>query len=79
MGGRGAGPHGAVAARHLDHGGAGGPQAIKETGYPWTRPGYTCNWDPEAASPAGAQEYVVPAGAPVTVTAVMTPESYCTP
>lgn len=50
---------------------------IRETGYPWTRLGYTYNWDPAAASPVGAQEYVVPAGTEVTVTEVVDPRTYC--
>ncbi|HYH19237.1 MAG TPA: hypothetical protein VD995_11535 [Azospirillum sp.] len=50
---------------------------VKETGYPWTRLGYTYNWDPVAPTSVGAQEYVVPAGTEVTVTEVVTPEEYC--
>ncbi|HEY0834867.1 MAG TPA: hypothetical protein VGE72_13240 [Azospirillum sp.] len=50
---------------------------VKDTGYPWTRLGYTYNWDPAAPTPVGAQEYVVPAGTEVTVTEVVKPEDYC--
>ncbi|MBP2293184.1 hypothetical protein [Azospirillum rugosum] len=49
------------------------------TGYPWTRLGYTYNWDPAAADIRGVQEYVVPDKTVVTVTEIVTPEDYCAP
>ena len=52
---------------------------MKSTGFPWTRLGYTYNWAPDAADPRGAQEYVIPAGSTVTVTAIVTPEAFCAP
>ncbi|WP_448202625.1 hypothetical protein [Azospirillum sp. sgz302134] len=51
--------------------------AMSGTGYPWTRLGYTYNWDPAAADIRGAQEYVVPDKTVVTVTEIVTPEDYC--
>lgn len=50
---------------------------LKQTGYPWTRLGYTWNWDPASADHRGPQEYVVPAGTRLTVRKVVTPEDYC--
>jgi hypothetical protein len=50
------------------------PQA---SGYPWSRLGYTWNWDPEAANPRGAQEYVVPPRTTVTIEDVVSPADYC--
>lgn len=50
---------------------------MNDTGYPWTRLGYTYNWDPAATSHRGAQEYVVPAGTPVQIRAIVSPEEYC--
>lgn len=50
---------------------------LKQTGYPWTRLGYTYNWDPAAPDIRGAQEYIVPGGTKVTVVEVVSPEEYC--
>ncbi len=36
-------------------------------GYPWTRLGYTFNWNPDAATTVGASEYVIPRGKTVNV------------
>ncbi len=47
-------------------------------GYPWTRLGYTYDWNP--ASPRyGASEYVVHKGSKVTVTKKMATTDYCRP
>ena len=53
--------------------------AMSGTGYPWTRLGYTYNWDPAAADIRGVQEYVVPDKTVVTVTGIVSPEDYCAP
>jgi hypothetical protein len=45
-------------------------------GYPWTRLGYTYNWN-QGASPYGASEYVLQQGATVTVLARETTAAYC--
>lgn len=50
---------------------------MAKTGYPWTRLGYTYNWDPAAANIRGAQEYVVPKDTTVTVVEVVDPAAYC--
>lgn len=50
---------------------------IAESGYPWTRLGYTYNWDPQAASPRGPQEYVAPRGTVVHIRKIVTAEEYC--
>lgn len=50
---------------------------IAETGYPWTRLGYTYNWDPSASSPRGPQEYVAPKGTVVHIRKVVTAQEYC--
>ncbi len=50
---------------------------LTQTGYPWTRLGYTYNWDPQAADIRGAQEYIVPGQTRVTVTEVVAPDAYC--
>ena len=50
---------------------------IAETGYPWTRLGYTYNWDPQAASPRGPQEYVVPRGTVVHIRKIVPAREYC--
>ena len=47
-------------------------------GYPWTRLGYTYDWNP--ASPRyGASEYVVRKGSKVTVTEKQPTAAYCRP
>lgn len=53
-----------------------GPE-ISQTGYPWTRLGYTYNWDPAATDIRGAQEYIVPDKTLVTVTEIVPAEEYC--
>ena len=53
--------------------------AMSGTGYPWTRLGYTYNWDPAAPDIRGIQEYVVPDKTVVTVTEIVKPEDYCAP
>ena len=50
---------------------------LKDTGYPWTRLGYTWNWDPASPNHRGPQEYVVPKGTRVTVRAVVPAAVYC--
>lgn len=50
---------------------------MKRTGYPWTRLGYTYNWDPAATDIRGVQEYIVPDKTVVTVTEIVKPEDYC--
>lgn len=45
-------------------------------GYPWTHLGYTYDWAP-GQDRYGASEYVIRAGATVTITAVSTPVEYC--
>lgn len=52
---------------------------MTSTGFPWTRLGYTYDWAPDSADARGAQEYVIPAGSTVTVTAIVTPEAFCGP
>jgi hypothetical protein len=49
---------------------------LARDGYPWTRLGYTYNWR-RGADRYGASEYVVRAGATVTVTAVTPYRRYC--
>ena len=49
-------------------------------GYPWSRLGYTYNWDPAAKTRYGVSEYVIPGSlrpADVTVTSVKTAKDYC--
>jgi hypothetical protein len=46
-------------------------------GYPWTRLGYTYNWDPDADSEVGLSEFVVKKGSKVIVNAVKSNEAYC--
>lgn len=53
-----------------------GPE-MKDTGYPWTRLGYTYDWDPKASDIRGVQEYIVPDKTVVTVTAIVSPDAYC--
>jgi hypothetical protein len=48
------------------------------TPYPWTALGYTYDWC-NPATTVGASEYVVRAGATVTVTAVHPHDAYCLP
>ena len=48
-----------------------------EGGYPFTRLGYTYDWNPDAASPVGASEYVIRQGAEVEVLQVIPNEDYC--
>jgi len=50
---------------------------IKDTGYPWSRLGYTWNWNPASTDHRGAQEYVVPKGTQVTIRAVVPVAAYC--
>jgi hypothetical protein len=45
-------------------------------GYPWTRLGYTYDWN-QRASPYGASEYVLQQGATVTVVARLSTDAYC--
>ena len=53
-----------------------GPK-IEDTGYPWTRLGYTYDWDPSASSRRGAQEYVAPKGTKVLIRKIVSPQEYC--
>lgn len=53
-----------------------GPE-MSQTGYPWTRLGYTYNWDPAATDIRGAQEYIVPDKTMVTVTEIVPAAEYC--
>ncbi len=46
-------------------------------GYPWTRLGYTYNWNPEAPSVTGLSEFVLAGGSKVKVLAVVPTEDYC--
>jgi hypothetical protein len=48
-------------------------------GYPWTRLGYTYNWNPEAESIVGASEFVIPGGTPVEVCGVVPAAELCAP
>lgn len=54
-------------------------EEMGRTGYPWTRLGYTYNWDPQAPDFRGVQEYVVPENTKVTITGIVSPEEYCAP
>lgn len=47
-------------------------------GYPWTRLGYTYNWNPEAANIVGTSEFVIPAGTDVNATSIVPAIEYCT-
>ncbi len=47
-------------------------------GYPWTRQGYTYNWNPNAPSIVGTSEYVIPQGTLVNVDALVNAVDYCT-
>lgn len=52
-------------------------QQYGATGDPWTRLGYTYDWNP--ATPIhGGSEYIVTPGRPYTIASVSTLESYCT-
>ena len=47
-------------------------------GYPWTRLGYTYNWDPAAdASPVGTSEFVIPDGTQVQVCGLVSAADFC--
>lgn len=48
------------------------------TGYPWTRMGYTYDWNPGTPE-VGAYEYVIPPGSPVRIVAATPTGPYCTP
>ncbi len=50
---------------------------IDDTGYPWTRLGYTYDWDRAASSPRGAQEYVAPKGTKVQIRKIVSQQDYC--
>ncbi len=50
---------------------------LSDTGYPWTRLGYTYNWDMAASSPRGVQEYVVPKGSKVLIRKIVLAQDYC--
>ena len=47
-------------------------------GYPWTRLGYTYNWNPEA-SIVGTSEFVIPGGTQVEVCGVVPAAEFCAP
>jgi hypothetical protein len=47
-------------------------------GYPWTRLGYTYNWNPEA-SIEGTSEFVIPEGTSVEVCGVVPATEFCAP
>ncbi|MDC0671227.1 hypothetical protein [Nannocystis radixulma] len=46
-------------------------------GYPWTRLGYTYDWDPEADSEVGLSEFVARKGTEIVVEAVAHQDEYC--
>jgi hypothetical protein len=49
-------------------------------GFPWTRLGYTYNWNPQSPTRYGVSEYVLPGSAgpiDVTVLSVRTAQDYC--
>lgn len=48
-------------------------------GYPWTRLGYTYNWNPDAPSIVGTSEFVIPAGTEIEVVDLVTALDYCAP
>lgn len=48
------------------------------TGYPWTRLGYTYNWRP-GSNKYGASEYVIRSGKTVRVTEITPYKTYCAP
>ncbi len=51
--------------------------SLNDTGYPWTRLGYTYNWEPRTHNHRGVQEYVAPAGTEVQIRSIVSPEAYC--
>ena len=53
-----------------------GPK-VEDAGYPFTRLGYTYDWDTLAASTRGAQEYVAPKGTKVQIRKIVSPQDYC--
>lgn len=48
------------------------------SGYPWTRLGYTYDWNPNSPE-LGLSEYIVRKGSTVTVTSIRSTSDYCTP
>ncbi|MEZ4436423.1 MAG: hypothetical protein R3F65_28825 [bacterium] len=46
-------------------------------GYPWTRLGYTYDWDPAAGSVVGLSEFVIRPGSVVGVESVTGTGAYC--
>jgi len=46
-------------------------------GYPWTRLGYTYDWDPEGGSEVGLSEFVARAGTEIVIEAVVHQDDYC--
>ncbi len=46
-------------------------------GYPWTRLGYTYDWNPDAASEVGMSEFVIEKGSMVVVESVTPQDTYC--
>jgi hypothetical protein len=52
---------------------------IPETwfGYPWTRLGYTYNWNPDAPSIVGTSEYVIPEGTMIDVCTMIPAIEFC--
>jgi len=48
-------------------------------GYPWTRLGYTYNWNPSAPSIVGTSEFVIPAGTAIEVIELADATAYCSP
>ncbi|KYF55277.1 hypothetical protein BE08_43410, partial [Sorangium cellulosum] len=49
-----------------------------ENGYPWTRLGYTYDWNPEGTE-VGESEFVIRKGTTVVVESVTSQEEYCRP
>ncbi len=47
--------------------------------FPWTRLGYTYNWDPAAPDEKGLSEFVVRKGSPLDSLRFMRPSDYCRP
>lgn len=48
-----------------------------EGGYPWTRLGYTYDWNPDAPDEVGLSEYVVAGGSTIGVDSVTSTDEYC--
>ncbi|EYF01636.1 hypothetical protein [Chondromyces apiculatus] len=48
-----------------------------ENGYPWTRLGYTYDWNPDTGSEVGESEFVIRAGSNVFVDSVNSQDDYC--